>query len=513
MPEEGSGARVVRNTLANGAGQLLSVLISLIMTPFLIDGLGIEAYGVFTLALTLTFFGGYAALADLGVEGAAVRYIAEARSDGDVDRVNRTVSTAAAFFGATALVITPVLVVLSGVLADAFSVSGDLKHAATITFALVAGQLVFDLPSRAFFAVLEGSQRFGVFQAIEVTRALTQAVLFTAILVFDPRVQLLAGAMMASSALVLVLAVVFSRRAMPELHIGPANVSREVLRRLMGFGSGLLAQRVMGTLYRQMDKVIIGAALGVRFVTPYDVANKIHSGAALVQSIASSALLPATAYARSQRDVLRDLYLRGSSYTMAVTLPVVTAGFIFAEDLIRTWVGESLTGAATTPTRLFFVYLAVVLPHVVGVSVLTGLGKLRWVLVNSAGVLVVNLGLSIALVSPLGIKGVVIGTLAANALSFPFLLVLLTREFEVGLREWFVQIVLPHVPGVAIQAASALPLLWLADRTGSLLAVGGLFLVSVALSLAAYLMFGLAREQRRVLLTTLRTAVGLRPAT
>src|SRR5262245_26853157 len=115
MPEEGSGARVVRNTLANGAGQVLTVLISLVMTPFLIDGLGVEAYGVFVLALTLTFFGGYAALADLGVEGAAARYVAEARSDHDVATVNRTVSTAAAFFSGVALVVTPILVALSRV--------------------------------------------------------------------------------------------------------------------------------------------------------------------------------------------------------------------------------------------------------------------------------------------------------------------------------------------------------------------------------------------------------------
>src|SRR5690348_1672788 len=147
MPEEGSGARVVRNTLANGAGQLLSVVISLIMTPFLISGLGVEAYGVFTLSLTLTFFGGYAALADLGVEGAAVRYIAEARSDDDVEAVNRTVSTAAAFFSAIALVATPILVLLSSELADAFGVSADLKDEATFTFALVSAQLLFDLPS------------------------------------------------------------------------------------------------------------------------------------------------------------------------------------------------------------------------------------------------------------------------------------------------------------------------------------------------------------------------------
>ena len=43
MAEEGSSARLVRNTLANGAGQFLAVVTSLALTPFLIDGLGVAA--------------------------------------------------------------------------------------------------------------------------------------------------------------------------------------------------------------------------------------------------------------------------------------------------------------------------------------------------------------------------------------------------------------------------------------------------------------------------------------
>jgi O-antigen/teichoic acid export membrane protein len=73
MPKEGTGARVVRNTLANGAGAFTGIAISLILTPFLIRHLGLEAYGIWVLAQSLTFFGGYAAIADLGVEAAAVR--------------------------------------------------------------------------------------------------------------------------------------------------------------------------------------------------------------------------------------------------------------------------------------------------------------------------------------------------------------------------------------------------------------------------------------------------------
>ena len=375
MTAEGSAARLVRNTLANGAGQLFAIVISLALTPFLIDGLGVAAYGVFALALSLTFFGGYAALADLGVEGAAVRYVAEARSDGDHAAVDRTISTAAAFFTVMALALTLPLIGLSHVLVDVFNIEGPLRADAQTCFALVSCQLLFDLPSRAFFAVLEGAQRFTVWQAIEVGRALLQGALFIAVLAMDLGIRELAGSMVISSAGVLVLAMVFARRAMPDLQVRPRLCSREVLRHLMTFGGGLLALRVMGTLYRQMDKVIIGTVLGVRWVTPYDVANKIHAGAGTVQSVASSALLPATAFARNQRDVLRDMYLRGSCYTVAVTLPVIVAGFIFAAPLIRTWVGEEIERQATGATRWFFVYLLFVLFHVVGVSILVGLGR------------------------------------------------------------------------------------------------------------------------------------------
>jgi O-antigen/teichoic acid export membrane protein len=280
----------------------------------------------------------------------------------------------------------------------------------------------------------------------------------------------------------------------------------------MTFGGGLLALRVLGTLYRQMDKVIIGTVLGVRLVTPYDVANKIHAGAGTVQTVAASALLPATAFVRNKADVLRDMFLRGSSYTVAVTMPVVVAGFIFASALIRTWVGEDLEQQATAATRWFFVYLVFVVPHVVGVSILVGLGKLRPVLAVTFGVVVVNLGVSIALVRPLGIEGVVLGTVVSNALAFPVTLVILMRQFDLGLGEWFVRIIRPNIPGVLAQAATAPPLLWLAARAGNVAEAGAIFLVSVTISLAVFFLAGVPRPERDVLVATIRTALGMRPS-
>ena len=110
--------------------------------------------------------------------------------------------------------------------------------------------------------------------------------------------------------------------------------------------------RIVGTLYRHMDKLIVGIALGPRYVTIYEIANQIHLAAQTVQSVAASALTPTTAYLRAQRDILRDMFLRGSSYVVGFAMPATVAGIIFAEPLIRAWVG-ALANEAAGPSRLF----------------------------------------------------------------------------------------------------------------------------------------------------------------
>ena len=341
MPKEGTGARVVRNTLANGAGAFTGIAISLILTPFLIRHLGLEAYGIWVLAQSLTFFGGYAAIADLGIETAAVRYVAEARAEGNREALNQTVTSAMVFFSGAAVVFTPVLILLAEPLTELFNVAPVYHQSAIYVFTLVAAQLIFDLPARAFFAVLEGAQQFATFQLVLLARALVQAALFVAVILADLGIGSLGAVSFISSGVMFLAAWILAKRAVPELHVRRRYVSRASLRKLFSFGGGLFFMRIVGTLYRHMDKLIVGIAMGPRYVTVYEIANQIHLAAATVQSIAASALTPATAYLRREREILRDMFVRGTSYTVAISLPVVVAAFVFAGPLIEAWLGAT----------------------------------------------------------------------------------------------------------------------------------------------------------------------------
>ena len=510
MAEEGTAARVVQGTLTNGLGTLAGVAISLVLTPFLIRNLGLEAYGVWTLALTLTFVGGYMALSDLGVEVAAVRYIAEARSSGDTELANRVLSSSFFFFLAVAAILTPILVLAASGLTRLFSIEGELRSDATLTFALIAGQLVFELPARAFVAVLAGAQRFGLYQGIELARVSLQACLFVVVIVTDAGIVGLGAATMASSAVVLVLAAGAALMTDRRLRVSPRNVSRGVLRSLLSFGGELLALRLVGTLYRQMDKLIVGIPLGPRAVTFYEVANKLHMAALMFQSISASALTPATAYVRTRKEILKDMYLRGSAYTVAISLPIAVAGLILTEPIIRTWLGEELT-EATTASRIFLAYLTFVVFHIVGTTMCVALGRVRFILYVATANLALNFVISVALVGPLEVNGVVLGTLIAEAIAWPPLLWFFLREFDVSLGEWLRRTVVPNVPGLAAQLATAPLIFYAGQRAGNLAEVGALGLLSVAISLAVFPWVGLRGPDRRLLFATLASAIGRHP--
>jgi O-antigen/teichoic acid export membrane protein len=508
MGASAPAVKLVRNTLANGVGNVAGILAGLALTPFLIDRLGLEAYGVWALALTLTFAGGYASLSELGIEGATIRYVAEASADGDLAAVNRTVSTSLAVLWTIAIGLAAVVIALAAPLTDLFGVPDHLRDAAIACFAIAGGQLVFELPARALVAAIVGTQRFVSFQVLEVARTLLQVLLYVLVLLQGWGIAGLAAALAASSALTLIGVWLLAHRAIAGLRVNPLRASRPELSRLVRFGGGVLGLRVLSTIYNQMDRLIVGIALGPRPVGLYEIANKVNLGAATVSSVSVSALVPAAASLRREAAMVRDMFVRGSCYATAAALPFAVAVFVFARPLLLGWIGPSALPAVDA-VRLFAAYEALQMVNNVGSTMVYGLGRIRVPLIVGAIATTLNLGLSIALVHPLGFEGVIVGTLIANGLAWPLLLRYYLRAFDCSLRTWLRRLVAPNLPGLAVQIVVSLALYALAGDTSSLIVALALIAVSVAASLLVFVLVGLRGEDRRVFLDTLRRAVGV----
>ena len=83
-------SRLIRNALANYAGQIATIVVALLLTPVLLQSLGPSMYGVWVLVVSIQGLGG---LLDLGIAASVVKFVAQHEALGEADQRNRVVST------------------------------------------------------------------------------------------------------------------------------------------------------------------------------------------------------------------------------------------------------------------------------------------------------------------------------------------------------------------------------------------------------------------------------------
>ena len=66
--------KIVKNTIFNIVGRLCGILTVLFLTPYIINSIGVERYGIWAIAVAIT---GYFGLLDFGLGESFVKYIAE----------------------------------------------------------------------------------------------------------------------------------------------------------------------------------------------------------------------------------------------------------------------------------------------------------------------------------------------------------------------------------------------------------------------------------------------------
>ncbi len=352
------GRRIALNTIVNGASIVLTVAMAIPLTPFLINRLGADAYGVYVLGLSFTSIGGYLGIGELGFQGATLRYVARSEARGDWEQIRKTVNTTMTIFLALGVVAATALFVFAQVgVTRVFNIPADLDATAKAVFSLLAVQVLAEYSALALTGYLEGLQRYPTIAALRLGQLLVFIVLAVVFVLTGVGVAGVAGASAIAAVVHAVASYAAIRLQRGKLLVG-VGIDRATVPELTHYSWRLLVLRMTSVLYDQMDKTIIGIALSPVSLTVYDIANKIHLGPRLALTLGSSALTPEASalHAAGNIDGLRALMLRGTRVTMAITLPIGFTTMVLAKPLIDVWVGPTFDDAAPV-ARLFIVYV------------------------------------------------------------------------------------------------------------------------------------------------------------
>ena len=407
--------QVALSTASNYAGQIINLGVWFVLTPFILHHLGKSQYGLWVLVAS---FVAYGSLADLGVGGAIVKYVAEYRARGDSETVSALIATALWLYCAAGLA-----VIVAGAIVAPFvphilsGISPGDRSTASWLVVITAVGVAVQLPATAAVCVLRGLNRFDLMNLIGSLAMLTLALCTVLVLLAGGKVIAITVIVVPLTLFWQLPAVLLIRRVAPDIRFGFRGAKRAMARQVTTFGSAVFGIQAAQVLKLNSDEIVIGAGVAVKAIGPYNFGRRLSTIPGLLTYQFVQVLLPLASRLHAEGDVwlLREVYLAGIRLTVALFCAIGGALVVFAAPFLSAWVGPSYASSSDIAVLLLVAALleAVMSP---ASQALQGMNRHRPLVVFALTSAALNLGLSLALIGPLGVRGVALGTLIATGI-------------------------------------------------------------------------------------------------
>ncbi|QGZ63474.1 flippase [Paraburkholderia acidisoli] len=325
---------ILRNVAINLFGLVLPTFVSLVTVPSYIRMLGVERYGVIALVWALI---GYFSVLDLGMSMAAQNHISKAWASKDTEACER-VFWSAFWLNFVTGAIGGILIYSGGALYTAYftHVSAAMRHEVYLALPWLAVAIPIANVSWVFAGAINGAERFGIYNTNQTLGTfLFQLLPLGAAWVFAPNLQtVIAAAVLAR----FVAAVLLGRSALRVLGIRKMQRPRlDTSKALFGFGGWMLIASITTMVADSLDRMMLGAGLGARFVTYYTVPQNLVTRLNMVPNALVRTLFPRLSALR--REHADEVAAQSLQFLNGVFTPVGIGAIVVLEPFLRAWVG------------------------------------------------------------------------------------------------------------------------------------------------------------------------------
>jgi O-antigen/teichoic acid export membrane protein len=328
---------MVRNVAINFIGLILPTFVSLATVPAYIRLVGVERYGVISLVWTLI---GYFSILDLGMSMAAQHQIAKAQAAGDIEQRTRVFWSAVWLNFATG-VFGGLLIYFGAFLYTAYVAHSAPEMQREVYYALPWLALAIPIAnvSWVFAGAINAMERFGVYNANQTFGTfLFQLLPLGAAFYIAPNLQTVLAAAVTAR---LIAAVLLGRASFRLLDIKRIEwPKRSVAGGLFRFGGWMLVSSITTMLTDSLDRVMLGAHLGARFVTYYTVPQNLVTRLNMLPNAMVRTLFPRlSAIDRSDADGMAASSLE---FLNGVFTPIAIFALLVLEPFLHVWIGADL---------------------------------------------------------------------------------------------------------------------------------------------------------------------------
>lgn len=413
--------RGMRNVSFSIVEYIVTPLLYIFSTPFLVHQLGLNQYGIWTLANSVA---GFVGVLNFGLSEATVKYVSLYRGREDEEGVVRCIRSTLTMY----IVLSLIMVIVGCALAPflvhrIFKISPQDFTVSIQAIQLASIGLGLRTVGSVFLAAMRGFERYDLTSKINIgsiTLMVTSSVILAA-LGYGVTTIMLSTVIVVG--LTLMASIIAVRRFISKFSMWP-TFNRTALREVLNFGFFSWIQGLAATIFSQADRLIIGSLLGTSALSYYSITLQVAQQTHGLVGSALAFLFPMISSERETRNRvgLRNLYKKALLFSFIFAAIIAIPLLVGGKFLLTIWMGADF--AANTYVLLYILVIAYfllalnVVPH----YTLLGFGEAKFVsLTNITGGLASLAGMAL-FIPVFGMNGAAIGRLLyAPIVTFNFL--------------------------------------------------------------------------------------------
>jgi O-antigen/teichoic acid export membrane protein len=397
-----NGYVLARNMILNFLGLALPLIVGVISIPYTIRWLGIDRFGVLSLAWVIV---GYFGFLDLGLGRATTKYVAEALGNGEARKVPGyfwTTVLVQAFLGIAGAAI--LWLVTPDIVDHLLKIPPGLLKETRIAFVILACSLPLVLVSASFRGVLEAAQRFDIVNYVKIPSSILNYIL--------PMIGILVGfqlpgiltLLVLSRAITFIVWILLTFKVFPSLKTVP-RYDRHSIKPLLSFGGWVTVSNVVSPVLVYLDRFLIGSLISIEAVGLYAAPYEFVMRLGVIPGSLLMTLFPTFSALGVGGDRQRSeaLFGRSVKYLLIVMGSLIVILIVAAKFIIGRWLGGSFVNSSLLAFQILCVgFLANTLANV-PFGYLQGIGRadltakfhlfelilyfpLTWILVKNWGI-------------------------------------------------------------------------------------------------------------------------------
>lgn len=330
---KGSSFRVLQTTA--------SIVIGILMMPFLLSTLGPELYGLWIVigSIVGTYY-----LLDLGFNQAITRYVAKYIHQNNPEAANRVINTALVIYS-----LLGVVVLLASIGAAFLGAEALMKSSQNLTLAqtilIVTGlSFALEFPAKAFPGIISAYMRYDFIAIVRLSKSVADAVLIYLFISHGFGLIAMALIMLITGILSTLMYAKFSTGLFKDLRFSKKYVDIETFKDVFHFSKWVFIFDMSAMLRDKMDIWFISYYLTNNVLTGYYVAVRLVEYALQFLSQATGITGPIFTeyYAKGEVEKLNASFMFFTKLNILLGTCLIVGFYLLSESFIKLWMGDTI---------------------------------------------------------------------------------------------------------------------------------------------------------------------------